>query len=414
MKMRRIGGLRVLAAAVLAGVSMTMSGAIAGPDPIRIGVLTVRSGPSKPIGDDILAGIETVVRQRGKLLGRPIELVVEESLFNAQTAVTKATKLVQQDNGAAILGTSTVETLALLSVADRLGVPIVTSNSGSAAITRERCNRWVFRTNPEDLMSVVSLEALIAQTPRLHNAKWFTIGHDYPWARLVAGATKGVKAVQYAGEAFAPLDTSDWAPFIAQAKASGATVVIAPVTLGVPLLQFIQQANEFGLTKDAVLVSPIGLPDWLVDKLGEASTGVISAGSWAAWRTEEQWPVTRGFNEAHYQLHGRVAGMQSLQSASAATVLFDAIEKANATSPEAIVKALETVESETPVGPLKFQAGGREALAPLFLGPYEKLAAPKYGASYAQRPTAVPASLSLPKSAAEYGCRLDGTTAAAK
>ena len=106
--------------------------------------------------------------------------------------------------------------------------------------------------------------------------------------------------------------------------------------------------------------------------------------------------------------------MQSLQSGSAATVLFDAISKAGSTAPDAIIKALETVEAETPVGPLKFQAGGREALAPLFLGPYEKLATPKYGASYAQRPTLVPASLSLPKPAADYGCRLDGATTAAR
>ena len=96
------------------------------------------------------------------------------------------------------------------------------------------------------------------------------------------------------------------------------SAVIMPVTLGVPLLQFIQQANEFGLTDSAVLVSPIGLPDWLVDRLGKTSTNVISAGSWAAWRYEESWAATKAFNEAFYAMHGRVAGMQSLQSASAA------------------------------------------------------------------------------------------------
>ncbi|TMJ22706.1 MAG: hypothetical protein E6G96_19480, partial [Alphaproteobacteria bacterium] len=88
---------------------------------VKIGVLTVRSGPAKPIGDDILSGIETATKMHGRVLGRPIELVVEESLFNAQAAVTKATKLVQQNNVAGIVGTSTIETLALLSVADRLG-----------------------------------------------------------------------------------------------------------------------------------------------------------------------------------------------------------------------------------------------------------------------------------------------------
>jgi len=381
-------------------------GAASAQDAVKIGVLTIRSGPAKPIGDDILAGIETATKMHGPVLGRPIELVVEESLFNAQTAVTKATKLVQQNNVAGIVGTSTIETLALLSVADRLGVPIVTSNSGSAAITRERCNKWVFRTNAEDLMSVDSLRELVKQTPKLQQAKWFTIGHDYPWSRLVAGSVKGVKDLQYVGETFAPLDTTDWAPFIARARSAGATAVIMPVTLGVPLLQFIQQANEFGLTETAVLVSPIGLPDWLVEKLGKTSTNVISAGSWAAWRYEETWPTTRQFNEAFYAMHGRVAGMQSLQSASAALMLYSALSKAGSTDPEAIVRALETVEVNTPVGALKFQPNGRQALVPLFLGPYDKLDQPKYGATYAQRAEPFPASKSLPKSAAEYGCKL--------
>jgi len=402
--------MKTLRTALFGVLALTLSLGAAGPtdaqNTIKIGVLTIRSGPAKPIGDDILAGIETASKIYGPVLGRRVELVVEDSLFNPQQAVTKATKLVQQNQVSAILGTSTIETLALLSVADRLGVPIVTSNSGSAAITRERCNKWVFRTNAEDLMSVVSLQELVKSTPKLQNAKWFTLGHDYPWSRLVASSVKGVKDLQYVGETFAPLDTTDWAPFIAQARTAGATAVIMPVTLGVPLLQFIQQANEFGLTKDAVLVSPIGLPDWVVDKLGATSTHVVSAGSWAAWRYEESNPATKAFNEAFYTLHGRVAGMQALQSGSAALMLFNAITKAGSTDPAAVVRALETIEVSTPVGKLKFQPGGRQALVPLFLGPYEKLASPRYGASYGQRAEALPASQSLPKSAADYGCKL--------
>lgn len=373
---------------------------------IKIGVLTVRSGPASPIGDDIVAGIETATKMYGPVLGRSVELVIEDSLFNPQNSVTKATKLVQQNQVAGILGTSSIETLALLPVADRLGVPIVTSNSGPAAITREKCSKWVFRTNAEDHMSIASLQYLIAQTPRLQNAKWFTLGHDYPWSRLVAGSVKEVKNLSYVGETFAPLDTTDWAPFIARARSAGATAVIMPVTLGTPLLQFIQQANEFGLTKDAVLVSPIGLPDWLVAKLGAMSTSVVSAGSWAAWRYEESDKSTKDFNEAFYKQNGRVAGMQSLQSASAALMLYNAIAKAGSTEPAAVVRALETIEVRTPVGPLKFQPGGRQALVPLFLGPYEALNPPRYGAQFAQRAEAFPASKSLPNTAAELGCKL--------
>ena len=373
---------------------------------LKIGVLTIRSGPATPVGDDIIAGIETATRMYGPVLGRPVELIVEESQWNAQQAVTKATKLVQQNRVAAILGTSTVEALALLPVADRLGVPIVTSNSGSAAITRQNCNKWVFRTNAEDLMSAEALKYLLAQNPKLAGAKWFTLGHDYPFSRLVAGTVKGVTGQNYVGDAFAPLDTADWSPFIARARASGATAVMMSVTLGTPLLQFVQQANEFGLTKEAQLVAPIGLPDWLVAKLGPLSTNIVSAGSWAAWRYEEVEPATKQFNDAFFKQHGRVSGMQALQSASAALMLYNAMTKAGSADPDAVVKALETVDVRTPVGPLKFQPGGRQALVPMFLGPYEAVSPPRYGAQYAQAVQVFPAARSLPPTGPEVGCKL--------
>jgi ABC-type branched-subunit amino acid transport system substrate-binding protein len=133
---------------------------------------------------------------------------------------------------------------------------------------------------------------------------------------------------------------------------------------------------------------------------------VVSAGSWAAWRHEEQEPATKEFNEAFFKQHGRVSGMQSLQAASAAVMLYQAMSKAGSLEPAAVVRALETVETRTPVGPLRFQAGGRQALSPLFLGPYEPVNPPRYGAQFAQRAEAFPASKSLTQSAKESGCNL--------
>lgn len=378
-------------------------------DTVKIGVLTIQSGALSPIGGDILAGIQTAVAQQGKLLGKDIELVVEDSAANAQQAVSKANKLVQQNGVVALLGTSTVEALALLPVAERLRVPIITSNAGSETITGANCSRWVFRTNPSEAQSEVALRYLVSPEgpPELRGAKLFTLGHDYPWSRLVAATAKRLPGVTYVGEAFAPLDTTDWAPFIAQARAAGATAVLTSVTLGTPLLQFVQQAEEFGLTREATLVAPIGLPDWLVAQLGKTSASIISAGSWAAWRYEDENPATRTFNTAFYKQHGRVAGMQTQQSASAAQTLFQAIEATGSTDPEKIVAALEKTDIVTPIGPLRFQENGRQALSSLFIGRYDAVTPPRYGAEYAQKVSLViPASRTITKTAQELGCNL--------
>src|SRR5881409_3442707 len=111
-----------LAFLILTVLALTLGGGgtTAGQESVKVGVLTIRSGPATPVGDDILAGIQTATKMYGPVQGRPVELVVEDSLWNPQQAVTKATKLVQQNRVVAILGTSTIEALALLPVADRL------------------------------------------------------------------------------------------------------------------------------------------------------------------------------------------------------------------------------------------------------------------------------------------------------
>jgi branched-chain amino acid transport system substrate-binding protein len=373
---------------------------------IKVGVLTARSGPGAPVGEEIFTGIQTALAMYGPVLGRQIELVVEDSAWNSQQAVTKATKLVQQNQVVSILGTSTVESLALLPIADRLGVPIVTSNSGGAVMTREKCNRWFFRTNPEEIMSKTSLRELFEKGPNLKNATWFTVGNDYGWSRMVGDSAKSVPGLKYAGETYAQLDTTDWAPYIAQIRKANATAVLMPVTFGVQLVEFIQQATQFGLTKDAVLIAPVGLPDWAANKVGDPVTHVLSMGSWAAWRYEDQEPTTRKFNETYFQLHKRVAGMQAIQAGTATLMLLSAIAKAGSVAPNAIVEGLEGIHVSTPLGMLRFQPGGRQAESPLFLGPFERLKEPKYGAQYAQRvDMVVPASRSL-VSAKEAGCNL--------
>ena len=212
-------------------------------------------------------------------MGRPVELILEDSLVNAQVAVTKATKLVQKNQVTAILGTSTLEALALLPVANRLRVPVITSNSGSAAITGEQVQLLGVPNEPHSPDGRRGDGLAHQRQPEIQERE---VVHDGP--RLSMEQTGGALCQDRQGRELRgrgvslPLDTTDWAPFIAKVRASGATAVVIPVTLGTPLVQFIQQANEFGLTKQATLVAPIGLPDWLIAKLGELSTHIVSAG----------------------------------------------------------------------------------------------------------------------------------------
>ena len=74
--------------------------------PLVLGHLTPRTGFLGPLGDYAVMGIEMAAEQinaNGGILGRQVELLMEDSV-NPQTASTKADRMIQRDNVAAIIG----------------------------------------------------------------------------------------------------------------------------------------------------------------------------------------------------------------------------------------------------------------------------------------------------------------------
>ncbi|MEK7839029.1 MAG: ABC transporter substrate-binding protein, partial [candidate division NC10 bacterium] len=84
--------------------------------PVKIGVLAIRAGIAAPVGAAGLRGTEwwaERVNKAGGILGRPVQLVVEEE-SNPKDTVERFRKLVLQDKVEVVLGgISTGVTLAL-------------------------------------------------------------------------------------------------------------------------------------------------------------------------------------------------------------------------------------------------------------------------------------------------------------
>src|SRR5947199_9473129 len=94
--------------------------------PVKLGVLTIRAGIAAPVGAAGLRGTEwwaERVNKAGGILGRPVQLVVEEE-SNPKDTVERYRKLILQDQVEDVLGgISTGVTLALGPVAEDLGPP---------------------------------------------------------------------------------------------------------------------------------------------------------------------------------------------------------------------------------------------------------------------------------------------------
>ena len=112
---------------------------VAPDDPIVVGAMLVQSGAVTYLGDDSLGGIELAIMDRGgALLGREIELVVEDSLCSAEGGQAAAQRLSADPTIIGAIGTncSSAAQGAMPIISDAGMVMIAPSNT-SPSLTNE-------------------------------------------------------------------------------------------------------------------------------------------------------------------------------------------------------------------------------------------------------------------------------------
>ena len=131
---RRIGTAAVLLAAAC-GVAVARAAA-----PVRIGYFMSLTGPDASFGEASIRGARMAVdalNGEGGVLGRPVELVVEDDRSLSGESATAAKKLISRDRVVALVGEcSSARTLEAAAVAQAYGVPLVSPASTSPRVTQ--------------------------------------------------------------------------------------------------------------------------------------------------------------------------------------------------------------------------------------------------------------------------------------
>src|SRR5438093_1605851 len=129
-------------------------------DPIRIGVIQPLSGPVAASGNYVRMGAEIArdwINARGGVLGRPVQLLIEDNKSDPKEAATAAEKLIVRDKVSVIMGAwGSSMTLAAMPKLEEYGVPMVVETSSAASITK-RGNPWIFRISPPSEMEALGL-----------------------------------------------------------------------------------------------------------------------------------------------------------------------------------------------------------------------------------------------------------------
>lgn len=167
-----------LAALALPGAALAQSG-----EPIVIGTLTPLTGAGGAYGPsmrDAVAGVVERVNEAGGVLGRPIELVSEDSQTSPEAAVRAARKLIDVDGVSAIMGTwASSVTTAVAPLAWESDVMLFTV-SGADSITQLPHGGYIARTQPNSKLQIeVAGKFMLEQG----GSRWAWIGPQTPFAQ---------------------------------------------------------------------------------------------------------------------------------------------------------------------------------------------------------------------------------------
>jgi ABC-type branched-subunit amino acid transport system substrate-binding protein len=217
---------------------------------IKVGVITDLTGALSFLGianANVAKKVINDINAKGGLLGRQIDLYLEDSATTDSVAEAKATKLVQQDQVDVIFGgiySSTRQAIKGPAVANGKKLYIYPEQYEG-----QECDPLIFCTGPVPAQQV---EPLIPWLMQQTGAKKFYLpSADYIWPHTMNKKVRQVVTANggaIVGEEYFPIDHTDYSKIIDKITSSGAEVVFNTI---VPpgLTPFLEQLYNSGFTK---------------------------------------------------------------------------------------------------------------------------------------------------------------------
>ncbi len=354
--------------AVIVGLALVIPSAYA-EDTVKLGVNEVRSGAFKSNGDRIIWGVEAAVKEAndaGGVLGKKLEVVVEDNQMKGEIAVQKLKKMILEDKCQVIIqGSSSGVGGALAQQMPRYKTIYLSVAAEAMGITGENFNPYVFRTC---LNAGMHVKGLAHYFNKKGLKKVFLINQDYSWGHDVAKFYEmAIKAIapdaEVVGNEFHKVFNKDFAPYISKIQASGAEYVITG-NWGTDLTQLIVQGRELGMK------IPIGgtfLDDDAVFAVaGDKALGDVDS---AMYTLGVDTPEAKKFEETyHKNSDGKWPSFVAMQGYLGTKMYLAAVKKAGSFDTDKVIKAFEGLEYEGPVGTITMRKEDHQAQSPEVIG----------------------------------------------
>ncbi len=322
VKSNWLRGLALLVFALLA-----MSACSQNENVIRIGVFNSLTGGTATFGISSTNGIKMAVEEwnaRGGILGKQIQLIVEDDQSKPEEAAMVVTKLINQNRVAAILGeVASSRTLAAAPIAQRAGIPLITPASTNPKVTK--VGSYIFRVCYTDSFQGAVCARFAVERLGLKRLAILTdVKNDYSigLADYFKRDAQLLGAQIVSEESYSEGDT-DFRAQITSIKGTNPDVIFVPgyyTEAGLIAKQVAEQNMNVRL---------IGGDGWdsprTVEIGGTAVEGAFFCNHYSA---EDTSRMVRTFVANHVKKYGYVPDAMAPLSYDAAELLFTAIQKA--------------------------------------------------------------------------------------
>src|SRR5437764_9837105 len=264
--------------------------------PIRLGLMTVKTGPLASGGIDMERALTQYLTERDNTLaGRKVELIVADSGGVPAQARTKIQELVEREKIQLMIGP--LDTASALAADDYIRQAQLLTLSVAAAedMTQRKPNPWFTRGTSTSSQSAMPLADYAAKTLKYKRmvliADDIAYGHEMCAGFMRVFEDAGGKVVQ---RMFPPLTVPDYSTYLAQLKSNIDAIFLG--FAGSNGFRYLRQFNEYGLMGQ---VKPIGgmtaLDEAVLRNMGDEALGIVTS----CWYSAEiNNPINQKFADA--------------------------------------------------------------------------------------------------------------------
>ncbi|NMM07971.1 MAG: ABC transporter substrate-binding protein [Polaromonas sp.] len=273
-------------------------------DKVKIGHLTPRTGFLGALGEYSVMAVTLAVEEANKaggVMGRQIDLIAEDSV-NPSTASSKAQRMFERDNIAALVGEiSSASALVMAQVAGRNKKIFVNSGANSDELRGKSCNKYMFHVEVANTTNVKACGQALLRDGLIKGKKLYALTADYAFGHdllRVAKVFLTANAGNLIGDELVATDVTDFSPYLLKIRQAKPDVVVCNLA-GNQTTNFIKQYAEFGLSYPIAGFNINSADAW-------AAGADNFAGTWPlTWHHDINTPTSKAFVAAFTKKFGK-------------------------------------------------------------------------------------------------------------